>query len=65
MLATGLAAERLSNLLKQRGFRTVAALLLIAAGLWTAYIGYQHAGHLAQGPTLPGVEGTSESPHHH
>jgi sulfite exporter TauE/SafE len=65
MLATGLAAERLSRLLRQRGFRTVAALLLIAAGLWTAYIGYQHAAHLAQGPTLPGMEGAGDAPPHH
>jgi sulfite exporter TauE/SafE len=67
MLATGLAAERLSHLLKQQGFRTVAAVLLIAAGIWTAYIGYQHAGHLAQGPALPGMETEGEPPaaHHH
>ena len=45
MIATGLAAERLSRLLKARGFRSVAALLLVASGLWTSWIGIQHAGH--------------------
>ena len=65
MLATGLAAERLSHLLNRQGLRTVAALLLIAAGLWTVYIGYQHAGHLARGSALPGLEQSGDSPAHH
>jgi sulfite exporter TauE/SafE len=64
MLATGLAAERLARLLKARGFRTVAALLLIAAGLWTAWIGYQHAGHLGHGPALETDDGAGEMPAH-
>lgn len=58
MLTTGLAAERLSRLLKRRGFQTTAAVLLIGAGVWTTWIGYQHAGHLAHGPAPVGAEGT-------
>ena len=64
MLATGLAAERLSRLLKTRGFRTGAALLLIAAGLWTAWVGYRHAGHLAHGPALQTDDGAGGMPGH-
>jgi sulfite exporter TauE/SafE len=47
MLATGLAAERISVLLRQRGLRVAAGLLLVLAGLWTSWIGLQHAGHTA------------------
>jgi sulfite exporter TauE/SafE len=67
MLATGLAAHRLMRLLQMRGFRRAGALLLIAAGAWTAWIGYQHAGHLAQGPDLAPAENrkAGESPAHH
>jgi sulfite exporter TauE/SafE len=65
MLATGLAAERIARLLGAREFRTGAALMLIAAGLWTAWIGYQHAGHLGHGPALPhGNEEPGEPPAH-
>ncbi len=45
MLATGIAAQRIMGLLGQRGLRRVAGGLLIVAGLWTAWIGLQHAGH--------------------
>jgi sulfite exporter TauE/SafE len=47
MLATGLAAQRLTALLRQRGLRVVAGALLVLAGLWTSWIGVQHAGHSA------------------
>lgn len=45
MLATGLAAEKLTRLLQRRGLRGVAGLLLVAAGLWTIWIAVQHAEH--------------------
>ncbi len=45
MLATGLAAQRIMGLLGRRGLRRVAGALLVIAGLWTAWIGLQHAGH--------------------
>ena len=49
MYASGLAGERAAALLKQRGLRTVAALLLILAGVWTATIALQHQGHNTPG----------------
>lgn len=49
MLATGLAAETMTRLLRQRGLRGVAGLLLVAAGLWTSWIAVQHAGHASHG----------------
>ena len=50
MLATGLAAQRFAALLRRRDLRHAAGLLLIAAGLWTSWIGIQHAGHAAHAP---------------
>ncbi len=45
MLATGVAAQKIMRLLGQRGLRRGAGVLLVLAGLWTAWIGLQHAGH--------------------
>ena len=58
MLATGLVAQRLSDVLKRQGFRRFAGALLILAGLWTSAIAYQHAGH---SPSA----GEADAAHHH
>jgi sulfite exporter TauE/SafE len=49
MFATGAAGERVASLLRMRGFRRSAAVLLIAFGLWTIYIVLQpaHGDHQA------------------
>ena len=66
MLATGLAANRIAALLKQKKLRQVAGLLLIGAGLWTAYIAIAHSDHAAHTAMPP-----SDTPagaihqHHH
>ena len=62
MLATGIAAQRLTALLKKRGLRAVAGLLLIAAGAWTSWIAMQHPGH---SPMKSGAEGAAEHSRHH
>ncbi|MEE4191985.1 MAG: sulfite exporter TauE/SafE family protein [Halieaceae bacterium] len=49
MLATGVAAQRIMGLLGKRGLRRIAGSLLVVAGLWTAWIGLQHAGHGGHG----------------
>ncbi|MEP5766601.1 MAG: sulfite exporter TauE/SafE family protein [Halieaceae bacterium] len=48
MYASGLAGERIAALLRQRGLRKVAAILLIVAGSWTGFIALQHQGHTDQ-----------------
>ncbi|MEE4659118.1 MAG: sulfite exporter TauE/SafE family protein [Halieaceae bacterium] len=53
MLATGLAANRIAALLKQKNLRQVAGLLLILAGLWTGYIAIAHGSHAAHTPESP------------
>lgn len=45
MLATGLAAQKISRLLQRRDLRSIAGVLLVAAGLWTSWIAFQHASH--------------------
>lgn len=42
LLATGLAAERLGNLLRKRGVRTAGGLLVMLFGLWTLPGPHQH-----------------------
>lgn len=42
LLATGLAAERISALLRQRGIRMAGGLLVILFGLWTLPGPHQH-----------------------
>lgn len=42
LLATGLAAERITALLRQRGVRMAGGLLVIAFGLWTLPGPHQH-----------------------
>ena len=42
LLATGLAAERLTRLLRQRSLRMGGGLLVIAFGLWTLPGPHQH-----------------------
>ncbi len=45
MLATGLAAQRLTAVLRKPKLRALAGVLLIVAGVWTAWIAISHAGH--------------------
>ncbi len=42
MLATGLAAQRITTILRQRGVRMAAGLLVILFGLWTLPGPHQH-----------------------
>lgn len=42
LLATGLAAERLGNLLRQRGVRVAGGLLVVLFGVWTLPGPHQH-----------------------
>ena len=42
LLATGMAAERLTTLLRQRGVRMAGGLLVILFGLWTLPGPHQH-----------------------
>jgi len=42
LLATGLAAERLTSLLRQRGIRMAGGILVILFGLWTLPGPHQH-----------------------
>ncbi|MNP66700.1 hypothetical protein D3C76_1624400 [compost metagenome] len=61
LVATGLAAERLTALLRRRGVRIAGGLLVILFGLWTLPGPHQawlmgHGGHNAA---------SSEHPHSH
>lgn len=49
MVATGLGARHVTDLLRRRGFKLVVALLLIGSGAWTLSITYLHGDHLAAG----------------
>jgi len=42
LLATGLAAERLTSLLRNQGVRIAAGLLVMLFGLWTLPGPHQH-----------------------
>ena len=46
MLATSLGAASLQTFLRRRGLKRLVGSGLIAAGLWTLYITYQHGRHL-------------------
>ena len=69
MLATGMAAQRLGGLLRQRGLRALAGLLLVIAGAWTTWVAVQHAGHAAHGTGTTNesgaTEGAADHSHHH
>lgn len=57
MLAVSLGAARVQVFLRRRGLKSVIGMLLIAGGLWTGYLAYQHAQHAAHGmPREPGVQ---------
>ncbi|MEM0954020.1 MAG: sulfite exporter TauE/SafE family protein [Pseudomonadota bacterium] len=69
MFATGLVAQRLMALLQAQRLRQLAGLLLISAGVWTAYFALSHANHAEHG--VPGAahsvpeSDTHHSHHHH
>lgn len=63
MLGASFAAGHVSAILKSRGFKTLVAVLMIAAGLWTLYLTYAHGGHLLQREIVPG--GGSSAPMDH
>jgi uncharacterized protein len=60
MLATSLGAERVQAVLRRRGLKLFIALLLIASGLWTLSLTYQHSAHL----TAPATPDQHEHMHH-
>lgn len=61
MLVTGHAGQLLLGHLRKAWVRTVIALLMIIMGLVTAYIPWQHQGHIHQQHNEP----MPESEHHH
>lgn len=48
MLATSMGAGKIQQLLRQRGLKIFVGVFLIAAGVWSLYLTYTHAGHLGQ-----------------
>lgn len=69
MLGASFAAGHVSGLLRSRGFKTVVAVLMIGAGLWTLYLTYAHGGHLLQrditpDAAAPGAPSEMEHSHH-
>ena len=69
VLATGLAARQLAQLLQARGVRTGFALLIIIFGVWTLAgggPGHQHHHHeISDSPAHPSVEPAGNETHHH
>ena len=57
MLATSLGAQRLQDILRRQGLKTLIGVLLISAGAWTLYQTTAHAGHTA-------AAGTEHHQHH-
>ncbi len=49
VLAGGLLAERLKQILQARRWRTLMALCIIGFGVWTLTIAFMHAGHAGHG----------------
>jgi len=54
MLATGLAAERLAAILRRQDLRSIAAIVLVGAGCWTAWAGVSHLQAAGTGEESPG-----------
>ena len=50
MLATSFGAASVQQFLRRRGLKLVIGLFLMAAGAWSLYITFAHAGHLLQQP---------------
>lgn len=54
MLGASFAAGHVSAILKSQGFKTIVAVLMIAAGVWTLYLTYAHGSHLLDREIVPG-----------
>lgn len=65
MLTVSFGAQRLQGILRNAGFKRVIAVLLIAAGCWTIYLVYSHAGHGHTQHTAPANTGQHEMPASH
>ncbi len=63
VLASGLFAERLLVIVKNKGLRTLFSLLIIIFGVWTLYLASAHSGHGAH----DGMHNShsSHGSHHH
>ncbi len=63
LLATGMAAERITALLRRKGVRMAGGVLVILFGLWTLPGPHQHwlMGHGGAAP----AETPGEPAHHH
>jgi sulfite exporter TauE/SafE len=48
MLATSLGAGKIQQFLRKRGLKLFIGIFLVAAGAWTLYLTYAHAGHFSQ-----------------
>ena len=63
MLASGLAAQRLLSVLRQRGARTAAGLLIIALGAYTAVSPWWHAGPAGHRTPAPAMDHSHHTGH--
>lgn len=62
LLVSGLLAEKIKYFTQSRSLRSIAGILLIGFGLWTAYFAFGHAGHADH---KAHTEAEDHSHHHH
>ncbi|MEM8560755.1 MAG: sulfite exporter TauE/SafE family protein [Pseudomonadota bacterium] len=66
MLAAHAGAAQLQAFLRQRGFKIVIGLGLIASGIYTVFVTTLHSGHTHHAiPVVPGIESAQDSHHQH
>jgi sulfite exporter TauE/SafE len=61
LLLSGVLADQVKRFTQSRSLRSIAGILLIVFGLWTAYSALGHAGHAHHGTQ----DSSSEHQHHH